>query len=71
MLAMEIKEIRRKNFIYMVDKWLADNMYKNQKEMALAMGLTNGSYISQLKKGERSIDDTKARELLSAQSLCF
>jgi phage repressor protein C with HTH and peptisase S24 domain len=63
MLAMEIKEIRRKNFIYMVDKWLADNMYKNQKEMALAMGLTNGSYISQLKKGERSIDDTKAREL--------
>ncbi|KRJ70803.1 MULTISPECIES: LexA family transcriptional regulator [Acinetobacter] len=63
MLAMEIKEIRRKNFVYMVDKLLADNSYKNQKEMAQAMGLSNGSYISQLKSGERFIDDSKARSL--------
>ncbi|RKG33420.1 LexA family transcriptional regulator [Acinetobacter guerrae] len=63
MIAMDVKEIRRKNFVFMVDKLKADSIYKNQEEMAKAMGLTNGSYISQLKSGTRNIDDAKARDL--------
>lgn len=63
MLAMDVYEIRRKNLAYMVDKCKEDGTYKTQKEMAVAMGLTNGSYISQLKNADRGIDDGKAREL--------
>jgi len=59
---MEIKEIRRRNFVLMVDKLIEENVYKNQKELAADLGLKSGSYISQLKKGERYIDDSKARE---------
>lgn len=56
---MEIKEIRRRNFVLMVDKLIEENVYKNQKELAADLGLKSGSYISQLKKGERYIDDRR------------
>lgn len=63
MSSMDIKEIRRLNFVFLIEKALADDAFKNQKEMAVALGLKSGSYISQLKGGERKIEDVKAREL--------
>lgn len=62
MIGMDIKEIRRLNFVFLIEKALADDAFKNQKEMAIALGLKSGSYISQLKGGERKIEDSKARE---------
>lgn len=63
MFAMDIKEIRRLNFGFMVEKFLTDKVFETQKDMATAMGLANGSYITHLKTGDRGIDDSKAREL--------
>lgn len=62
MIGMDIKEIRRLNFVFLIEKALADETFKNQKEIAAALGLKSGSYISQLKGDERKIDDSKARE---------
>lgn len=59
---MDLKEIRRKNLTFMIEKLKDEGSYKTQEDMSIAMGFENGSYISQLKSGKRTIDDSKARD---------
>ena len=59
---MDIKDIRRKNLAYMIDKVKKAGIYKTQEEIGIAMGFDDGSYLSQLKNGNRPIEPARARD---------
>lgn len=67
---MEIKEIRRKNLIALIEYYLVNKIYPSQGAIAEKVGIAN-SYLSQMimepgSKGSRGVSEDKARQIESA-----